>query len=83
MERQTPVPRQIKEDGAARRAKTRHFPLFDFGERGAVVVGFPFMLSKIVGQAKPKSGALAELCKLFGKRSLKIAKKSTKYSFPK
>lgn len=34
MERQNPVNRQIKEDGAARRAKTLHFPIFDFGEGG-------------------------------------------------
>ena len=34
MERQNPVNRQIKEDGAARRAKVLHFPIFDFGEGG-------------------------------------------------
>ena len=36
MEQQTPIPPpgpQIK-DEAARRAKTRHFPILDFGEEG-------------------------------------------------
>ena len=36
---------QIK-DEAARRAKTRHFPILDLGRRGGL--GFPFILSKIV-----------------------------------
>ena len=40
-----PHPRQIK-DEAARRAKTRHFPVLDLGRRGGL--GFPFILSKIV-----------------------------------
>ena len=46
MEQQTPIPPQIKDD-AARRAKTRHFPILDLGGRGGL--GFPFILSKIVG----------------------------------
>ena len=51
MEQQTPIPPQIK-DEAARRAKTRHFSILDLGgggggERGGL--GFPFILSKIVG----------------------------------
>ena len=54
----TPPPLQIKADGAARRAKTRHFPIFDFG--GGWGLGFQFILSKIVDKAKPKSGALVE-----------------------
>ena len=33
MEQQTPIPPQIK-DEAARRPKTRHFPILDFGGRG-------------------------------------------------
>ena len=38
---------QIK-DEAARRAKTRHFPIFDLGgEGGGGGLGFPFILSKI------------------------------------
>ena len=41
-----PHPPQIK-DEAARRAKTRHFPILDLGGRGGL--GFPFILSKIVG----------------------------------
>ena len=45
MEQQTPIPPQIK-DEAARRPKTRHFPILDFGGRGGL--GFPFILSKIV-----------------------------------
>ena len=41
MEQQSPIP-QIQ-DEAAQRAKTRHFPIFDFrGRRG---LGFPFILS--------------------------------------
>ena len=47
MEQQTPIPPQIK-DEAARRAKTRHFPILDLGGRGGL--GFPFILSKIVGK---------------------------------
>ena len=51
MEHQNPHPHphphpQIKDD-AARRAKTRHFPILDLGGRGGL--GFPFILSKIVG----------------------------------
>ena len=38
---------QIK-DEAARRAKTRHFPILDLGG-GEGGLGFPFILSKIVG----------------------------------
>ena len=45
MEQQTPIPPQIK-DEAARRAKTRHFPILDLRGRGGL--GFPFILSKIV-----------------------------------
>ena len=45
MEQQTPIPPQIK-DEAARRAKTRHFSIFDLGGRGGQ--DFPFILSKIV-----------------------------------
>ena len=45
MEQQTPIPPQIKDEGA-RRAKTRHFPILDLGGRGGL--GFPFILSKIV-----------------------------------
>ena len=45
MEQQTPFPPQIK-DEAARRAKTRHFPILDLGGEGGL--GFPFILSKIV-----------------------------------
>ena len=43
-----PSPPQIKDEGA-RRAKTRHFPIFNLGGRGGL--GFPFILSKIVGSA--------------------------------
>ena len=39
---------QIK-DEAERRAKTRHFPILDLGGRGGGL-GFPFILSKIVGE---------------------------------
>ena len=46
MEQQTPIPPQIKDEGA-RRAKTRHFPILDLGGRGGL--GFPFILSKIAG----------------------------------
>ena len=46
MEQQTPIPRQIKDEGA-RRAKTRHFPILDLGG-GRGGLGFPFILSKIV-----------------------------------
>ena len=48
MEQQTPIPPpppQTK-DEAARRAKTRHFPILDLKGRGGL--GFPFILSKIV-----------------------------------
>ena len=44
----SPPPPQIK-DEAARRAKTRHFPILDLGARGAGGLGFPFILSKNVG----------------------------------
>ena len=33
MEQQTPIPPQIKDEGA-RRAKTRYFPILDLGGRG-------------------------------------------------
>ena len=36
MEQQTPIPPQIK-DEAARRAKTRHFPILDLGGGGGGV----------------------------------------------
>ena len=39
-------PPKIKDD-AARKAKTRHFPILDLGGRRGL--GFPFILSKIVG----------------------------------
>ena len=45
MEQQTPSP-QIKDD-AAQRAKMHHFPILDLRGRGDL--GFPFILSKIVG----------------------------------
>ena len=50
MEQHTPTPPrpQIK-DEAAGRAKTRHFPIFDFGGGGGGQ-GFLFILSKIVGR---------------------------------
>ena len=53
MEQKTPTPPppppQIK-DEAARRAKPRHFPIFDLGGGGGGGgQGFPFILSKIVG----------------------------------
>ena len=35
MEQQTPISPQIK-DEAARRAKTRHFPILDLGGRGGL-----------------------------------------------
>ena len=41
----SPPPPQGKDEGA-RRAKTHHFPILDFGGRGGL--GFPFILSKIV-----------------------------------
>ena len=50
MEQQTPIPppqKKIK-DEATQRAKTRHFPILDFG--GAGGPGFPFILSKIVSK---------------------------------
>ena len=47
MEQQTPIPPPQIKDDAARRAKTRHFPILDLGGRGGL--GFPFILSKIVG----------------------------------
>ena len=53
MEQQTPIPPQIK-DEAARRAKTRHFPILDLGGRGGL--GFPFILSKIVGPTGSDTG---------------------------
>ena len=43
-----PHPPQIK-DEAARRAKTRHFPILDLGGGGGGGLGFAFTLSKIVG----------------------------------
>ena len=46
MEQQTPSP-QFKDEGG-RRAKTRHFPILDLGG-GEGGLGFPFILSKIVG----------------------------------
>ena len=49
MEQQAPSPQikpQIK-DEAVRRIKTRHFAILDLGGRGGL--GFPFILSKIVG----------------------------------
>ena len=45
MEQQTPIPPQIKDEGAPR-AKTRHFPILDLGGRGGL--GFLFILSKTV-----------------------------------
>ena len=45
MEQQTPIPPPQIKDEAARRAKTRHFPILDLGGRGGL--GFPFILSKI------------------------------------
>ena len=51
MEQQTPIPPQIKDEGA-RRAKTRHFPILDLGGRGSL--GFPFILSKIVDRGLAK-----------------------------
>ena len=46
----SPPPPQIKDEGA-RRAKTRHFPILNLGGRGGGGLGFPFILSKIVGSA--------------------------------
>ena len=46
---------QIKpqmKDEAVRRVKTRHFPILDLGGRGGGL-GFPFILSKIVGFFTP------------------------------
>ena len=40
MEQQTPIPPQIKDEGA-RRAKTRHFPILDLGGGGG---GFRFSI---------------------------------------
>ena len=53
MEQQTPTPTppQIKDEGA-RRAKTRHFAILDLGGRGGGGLGFPFILSKIVGESE-------------------------------
>ena len=61
MEQQTPIPPppQIKDEGA-RRAKTRHFAILDLGGggggggggRGEGGLGFPFILSKIVGESE-------------------------------
>ena len=45
MEQTCPSSSQIK-DEAASKAKTRHFPVNDFGGRGGL--NFPFNLSKIV-----------------------------------
>ena len=42
-----PPPRQGKDEGA-RRAKTHHFPILDFGGGGRGGLGFPLILSKIV-----------------------------------
>ena len=47
MEQQTPIPHPQIKDEAARRAKTRHFPILDLGGRGGGL-GFPFILSKII-----------------------------------
>ena len=57
MEQQTPIPPQIK-DEAARRAKTRHFPILDLGASGGL--GFPFILSKIVACERQTVLLLAE-----------------------
>ena len=50
MEQQTPIPPPQIKDEAARRAKTRHFPILDLGGGGVGRggLGFPFILSKIV-----------------------------------
>ena len=55
MEQQTPIPpkSRMKPREAARRAKTRHFPILDLGGRG--VLGYPFILFKIVGPPKSYS----------------------------
>ena len=42
---------QIK-DEAARRPKTSHFAILDWGEGGGGGLGFPFTLSKILGMKK-------------------------------
>ena len=53
MEQQTPMaPSPQIKDEAARRAKTRHFPILNLGEREGL--GFPFILSKIVDKRKLK-----------------------------
>ena len=57
MEQQTPIPPQIK-DEAARRVKTRHFPILDLGGGGGL--GFSFILSKIVGSKQAHEDSLTE-----------------------
>ena len=50
MEQQTPIPPPQIKDEAARRAKTRHLPILDLGRGGeGGGLGFPFILSKIIG----------------------------------
>ena len=51
MEQKTPSPHE-----AARRAKTRDFPILDLGGRGGL--GFPFILSKIVAEVPTPHGYL-------------------------
>ena len=51
MEQQTSIPPLQIKDEAAPRAKTRHFPILDLGGRRGGL-GFPFILSKIVGHPK-------------------------------
>ena len=71
MEHQNPHPHphphpQIKDD-AARRAKTRHFPILDLGGRGGL--GFPFILSKIVG-SYPVVQAVMNITEIAPKNSI-------------
>ena len=63
----SPPPPQIK-DEAARRAKTRHFPILDLGGRGGL--GFPFILSKI--EAEPFSAVYLEKKTVVPKPSLEL-----------
>ena len=52
MEQQTTIPK----DEAARRAKTRYFPILDLGGGGGEgCLGFPFILSRIVGYERRTS----------------------------